>query len=246
MNINHFQKQLAAATSIKQLEAVLKQYLHDEGMSSYAVTYYAGHTRTGNKLIYDLVSPALKPWHQYYLEQKYADVDRTLEQSHQMTLPLYWDVQQQLAQAKNNREKRIRQESIEFGIDKGLSLPIHGPDNDFAILVLHQRVNETGLQDYLNKQYQWLSAALLFIHYLRVLLPKANTDGKIAHLTQREQQCLTMTARDMRTDAIANALNIKERTVNFHLQNANKKLGTKNKYQSVIKFKTIDVRVIPK
>lgn len=35
--------------------------------------------------------------------------------------------------------------------------------------------------------------------------------------------------------AISKELNITERTVNYHIQRLNKKLGVKNKYQAVIK-----------
>ena len=55
-------------------------------------------------------------------------------------------------------------------------------------------------------------------------------------LTQREKQCLALTAKSWRVDQIAKELKISSRTVNFHLQNANKKIGTNNKYQSVHKY----------
>ena len=55
-------------------------------------------------------------------------------------------------------------------------------------------------------------------------------------LTRREEQCLTFTARAWRVEQIARELKISPRTVNFHIQNANKKLGTHNKYQATYKY----------
>ena len=236
MTITQFTEQLAKANTPSQINKLLSQYLNSFGIKSYAFTYYSGHTKTTQKLIYDISSKPLKLWHKHYLAQDYADVDRTLEHSHQITLPIFWDVHEQLAHAKNRREKRIREESIEFGIDKGLSLPIHGPQHDFIILVLHQRINETGLKHYQKNQFEWLAAAFYYYHHLKKVLPKQNHKTQLFKLTYREQQCLMMTADDMRVERIAEALNITERTVHFHLQNANKKLGTKNKYQAVNKW----------
>ncbi len=55
-------------------------------------------------------------------------------------------------------------------------------------------------------------------------------------LTKREKQCLNFTAKIWRVEKIAKELGISLRTVNFHIQNANKKLGTNNKYQSIHKI----------
>ncbi len=99
-----------------------------------------------------------------------------------------------------------------------------------------QRINETGLKHYQKNQFEWLAAAFYYYHHLKKVLPKKNHKTQLFKLTYREQQCLMMTADDMRVERIAEALNITERTVHFHLQNANKKLGTKNKYQAVNKW----------
>ena len=151
----------------KEAEHALDAYLKGFGFKHYAFTYYIGHIKTGQKLRYDFASPALRPWHQHYLEQAYADVDRTLENYYETTLPLFWEAKTQLAQAKNKREKRIRQESLEFGLDQELSIPIHGPHQDFASLTLHQCKHETCLKNYSQQQFEWLSAAYLYYHQIK-------------------------------------------------------------------------------
>lgn len=236
MNIKQFAAKLANSGTIKQLEKHLADYLEAFGFKYYAVTYYAGHIKSGHKIIYDHVSAPLQIWHQYYLEHAFADVDRTLQENHTRSLPLFWDVQQQLALAKNPREKMIRQESMQFGIDKGLSIPVHGPNSDFICWTLHQCRGETCLSDYEEKQFEWLSAAQLFYHYLSLLLDLQQTKNKTYHLSKREQQCLALTAKSWRIEQIAKELQITPRTVNFHLQNVNKKMGTHNKYLALMKY----------
>jgi DNA-binding CsgD family transcriptional regulator len=192
--------------------------------------------KSGRKLRYHCVSKPLQPWHIHYLEQAYADIDRTLETNYTMTLPLFWDVKTQLHQAKNTREHRMRTEAIEFGIDTGVSIPIHGPTHDFASLTLHQFHNETCLKNYEHLQFEWLSAAHLYYHTIKKILTLQQISIAPYQLTRREEECLSLTTRSWRVEQIGKELNISVRTVNFHIQNANKKLGTHNKYQATYKY----------
>ena len=234
MNLDGFVKALHQASATHTAETLLGEYLSHFGFRYYAFTYYAGHIKSGRKLLYHTVSHALRPWHIHYLEQCYADVDRTLEESYTTTLPLFWDIHQQLAIAKNKREERLRMESIEFGIDKGLSLPVYGPNNDFSTLTLHQCHGETCLAQYPSLQYEWLSAAHIFYHDIKKIIHGKQTIN--FHLTKREEECLLFTAKSWRVEKIAKELKISPRTVNFHLQNANKKCGKNNKYQSAYHY----------
>lgn len=227
--------QMAEAQTVDDLKWIMIHYFAKEGITSLALTLYKQHTKTGSRITYDWVSAALRPWHQHYIEQKYADIDRTLETSEHSLIPVYWDVNEQLAKAKNTRERRIRLESIEFGIDKGLCIPSHGPQGDFLILVLHQRIGQNGLASWQKNQYLWMGITQCYFHYLRKFLLSEHEASKI-HLTRREQQCLELTAKGLRIEMISKNLGITERTCHFHLQNANKKLGVSNKYLAVARW----------
>lgn len=237
MNIHEFATRLAnEAKTTAQASAILRTYLADFHIRSYAFTYYSKHIKSGSELRFHCVSEPLRPWHLHYLEQQYADVDRTLEAYHTSVLPVFWDVRTQLQQAKNTREQRVRLESIEFGIDKGLSIPVYGPHQDFVSLTLHQRSRESCLQDYTLHQYEWQSAACIFYHHIRRILNLDHTPASPYKLTRREEQCIKLTAKGWRVERIAMELSISPRTVNFHIQNANKRLGTHNKYQTAYKY----------
>lgn len=234
MKIDQFAMLFRQVSNVKQAESLLSAYLNSFEINSFALTYYAGHIKTGKKLHYHCVSPPLKEWHTYYLEQGFADVDTTLEEAYQMTLPLFWDVHEQLDIAKSKREAQIRMESIEFGIHKGLSLPVHGPHNDFISLTLHQRKGEHCLEKYEILQYEWLGAAQIYYHYIKKLLFLEVTPTHF--LTKREEQCLLLTKKGWRVEQIAKELKISPRTVHFHLQNVNKKLGAHNKYYAAFQY----------
>lgn len=234
MSILQLDEHLKTTHDERQARIFFHHYLSYFGFRYYAFTYYSGHVRTGRKIRYDCVSEPLRAWHEHYLEQGYADVDRTLEKNLVDTIPLFWDVKEQLAQSKNRRERRMREDSIEFGVRQGLSVPIHGPNNDFVSLTLHQFRNETCLTNYKVHQYEWVSAAYIYYHHIQRILTRNETATPATYkLTHREEQCLKLTAQSWRVEHIAKELNISPRTVNFHIQNANKKLGTNNKYQAV-------------
>lgn len=223
---------MAEVKTIEELNSLLKNYFASINIKSLAFTYYNQHTKTGSKLVYEWATTSLECWHNYYLQEGYADIDRTLESTEQSLLPVFWDVKEQLRLAKNKRGRRFKQESINFGLDKGLCIPLHGPKGEFVILVLHQRVNENGLQHWEKHIDSWFGILHTYFHFLRLLLG-AKIIGEIP-LTKREQECLRLTAEGFRLEMIAKSLKISKRTVNFHLQNANKKLGVANKYLAIM------------
>lgn len=62
--------------------------------------------------------------------------------------------------------------------------------------------------------------------------PMRAADGVDSGLTPREIEVLRLVARGEGNDAIARALHITERTVKFHLQNAYRKLGARNRTEA--------------
>ncbi|WP_316168773.1 MULTISPECIES: helix-turn-helix transcriptional regulator [unclassified Bradyrhizobium] len=61
-------------------------------------------------------------------------------------------------------------------------------------------------------------------------------------LTSRESECLEWAARGKSSWDIGTILNISENTVNFHLKNAMKKLGTNRR--SVAAMRAIELKLI--
>lgn len=235
MKLIQFEQDLKQATSVKEINHILQTYLKDYGINTYAFTYYSYNVHSQNKLKYDVSSRNFAIWHKHYISEGYQDIDSTLAIVYQTSLPTFWDLQQQLKEAKNPREKQLRLDSIAFGTEKGLSIPIHGPQEDFAVLLLVQMQGQTCLENWQELQFEFLSMAYYYYFYLQhqLLLSQAPTEKY--QLTPRETQCLSLVAKQYSIEAIAKALKITERTVNFHIQRLNSKFGTQNKYQTVIK-----------
>lgn len=235
MLLSEFANRLKAAQSIPLLNTVLKEYLASFDINTFAFTYYSYYPNSLNKLKYDFSTPNFSIWHQHYISEGYEDIDSTLEIVYQTTLPTFWNLPQQLKEAKSPREAQMRKDSMVFGAEKGISIPIHGPQEDFAILLLVQMKGETCLDNANEFQYDLFSAAYYYYNYLQQLLLQTQPKSATYRLNKREMQCLTLLVKQYSIESIAKTLDITERTVNYHIQRLNKKLGTQNKYQSIIK-----------
>ncbi len=228
---SHFKK----SRSISELNTAIKDYLCRLAITTFSFTYYSYYPNSLNKIKYDVASENFKLWHQHYLSENYEEIDSTLERVYQTSLPTFWDLQQQLKAATTQKEKQMRLDSISFGAEKGLSIPIHGPQEDFAIFLVVQMRGETCLEKWPSLQYELFTAGYFYYSYLQSLLLKTQMPEKKFQLNKRELQCILLTSKQQSVEQIAKKLNITARTVNYHMQRANKKLGTKNKYQSVAK-----------
>jgi DNA-binding CsgD family transcriptional regulator len=226
---------LSKANSLQECDAALAAYLLQKKLTTYSFTYYAYHPNSSNKLKYDMCSDNFKSWHRHYLEAQYSQIDSTLEHVYNHHLPIYWNLQQQLLQASSEQELEMRRDSIAFGSESGLSIPIHGPHNDFAILLLvNMKVDELDLENAL-VQYELFVAAHYYYHHIQTHLLDEVSDEKAFGITQREIQCLILIHKQYSVKKMAQHLELTERTINYHIQKINKKLGTKNKYQSLAK-----------
>jgi LuxR family transcriptional activator of bioluminescence operon len=234
-DLEKLEHKFAAATSIATCNEALRIYFLTLNISTYSFTYYAHHPDSVNKLKYDMCSRNFQVWHQHYLEEQYNNIDSLMDFVYHHHLPIYWDVRQQLAQAKTDDEKNMRQAALDFGAHSGLSIPIHGAQNNFAILLVVRMQEETCNLQNLSLQHDLMIAAHLYFHYIQIHLLENVNESAAFKLTQREIQCLLLIAKQHNVAKMAQILELSERTVNFHIQKINKKLGTKNKYQSLAK-----------
>ncbi len=233
--LEQLENELAGANQIGDCDLALHTYLAKKGITTFSFTYYAYHPKTQNKLKYDMCSANFEAWHRHYLEEEYDNIDSTLRFVYNNHLPIHWNLKQQLAQASSESERKMRQDSIDFGAKEGLSIPIHGAHNNFAILLLVKMEKDNSNLRQQSLQHEFFVASYLYFHFIQIHLLNSAPEKKSFALTQREIQCLLLIAQHYSVKQMAQYLELTERTVNFHIQKLNKKLGTKNKYQSLAK-----------
>lgn len=235
LSLTEFEHLLRVARNTNEVNEVLQRYLNGLGITMFSFTYYFYYTNALNKLKFDFASKQYKAWHEHYLAENYEEIDSTLEKVIFSVLPESWDIHDQLKNAASEKERQMRLDSIAFGVEKGISIPIHGPQGNFANFLVAQMQGEKCLENWQNIQYDLFAASYYYFAYIQKHLLKNQVPDTKHQLNKREMQCLSLVAQQYSVAMIAAKLHLTERTVNYYIQRVNKKLGTKNKHQSAAK-----------
>jgi DNA-binding CsgD family transcriptional regulator len=126
----------------------------------------------------------------------------------------------------------IRQ-AHDFGICRGLSIPLYGALGDFGILTFVSEESSTAFDKTLRHYRHELHIAAIYLDQLVRKLTPAGT--RPADLTEREIEVLCWTAAGKTSPEIAIILAISKKTVDFHIYNAMRKLDVYTKPQAVAK-----------
>ncbi len=233
MSLPELETLLQNAQSVAALDQALVLFLKSYGVTGYSFTYLNVSRDRHSKIVHELVSSNLQSWHQHYHAAHYDLNDPMQVTLNKSLIPHIWDPVVQLHEARNEKEKTIRAETLNLGVNLGLSIPIHASDGAVADLTLRQFKGEHCLDRWESDKYAWQAAALYYFHHLRLNLPLPLVLPEQYGFTAREQQCLSLLLRHCSTVEIAQQLHMKERTVHFHIQNIIHKLGVRNKQEVV-------------
>ena len=179
------------------------------------------------------ISSYQNDWRARYLAEGYMSIDPAVSHCAKHLTPISWE--QMTPQEKENQLiRRFMGEAREFGLNSGVSFPVHSPQGESAMLSLasSQGCDRTKSQ---------IQAGMPFIHLftahlhesVRRVFEQHVLPLKRVSLTEREQQCLLWTAEGKTSWETSHILRVSERTVVFHLQNAAHKLHVVNRQQAV-------------
>ncbi|MCL9782111.1 LuxR C-terminal-related transcriptional regulator [Vibrio sp. S4M6] len=224
-------RDFSKSKSLDELNNRLKKILNYYDINTFSFTYYKQPPKAIQKVQYNTCSDDYINWNLHFLSENYNTLDTTLFHSYQSSLPQKWLVAEQLKDAGSKREKQMREDSLDFGAVGGFSFPVHGPNHDFAHFVIVAMREQSFLDKWPSLEFDLSAVARHYFSASVNLISHENGRGGV--LSQRELDCLLLVAEKYSTQAIASMLNISPRTVHFHLQNANKKLGVSNRYESV-------------
>ncbi len=176
-----------------------------------------------------------KDWRERYAANNYMVVDPTVQYCSQNVSPLTWDGDRICHLDQTSPEiRRFMSEAMDFGIRSGISFPLHVVQGDFAMLSFASEKNP-GIP---HKQIQRvMPMGQLFTAYLHEAVRRVFSKDVLAltkvNLTQREKECLLWATEGKTAWETSQILKIAERTVTFHLQNVQGKLGVNNRQQAV-------------
>lgn len=160
-------------------------------------------------------------------------VDPTVAHCATHSTPIHWAEMKRHAN-KAGGTRQFLGEASEFGLTSGISLPLHSAQGEFAMFNLATSDNNANANGCV---IQVTAHAQLFTAYLHAAVRRVFENETLplakVKLSEREKECLLWTADGKTAWETARILGVMERTVTFHMQNANEKLGVVNRVQAV-------------
>nr|ADP02958.1 LuxR [Cloning vector pLR3]ADP02962.1 LuxR [Cloning vector pLR4] len=173
-----------------------------------------------------------KKWRQYYDDANLIKYDPIVDYSNSNHSPINWNIFEN--NAVNKKSPNVIKEAKSSGLITGFSFPIHTANNGFGMLSFAHSEKD----NYIDSLFLHacmnipLIVPSLVDNYRKINIAnnKSNND-----LTKREKECLAWACEGKSSWDISKILGCSKRTVTFHLTNAQMKLNTTNRCQSISK-----------
>jgi DNA-binding CsgD family transcriptional regulator len=180
-------------------------------------------------------------WNANYIDREMFKSDIVYRTCLRTAVPVVWsyDYRPQIVlgqdQSATLRELRGMDYMVELtGVRGGISVPIRGPGSFFGYVVFSSTERLGELQRRYEDCYdRLLGVAYRFYDATADRLPVYGAHGR--QLTARELECLALLAIGKTLEETAEILGLAYSTVRFHLQNAESKLGTRNRAHAIAK-----------
>ncbi|WP_083338406.1 LuxR family transcriptional regulator [Ensifer sp. LCM 4579] len=168
-------------------------------------------------------------WQKRYWDMGYDKTDPVIRKVRHRLNPLRWaDVYADANTTEN--ERRILEEASMFGLRSGITIPLPGPDDNFAIASFAKKANEEIPSDIIT----YLQLSALHFH-IKVNAPDGRSGiQQQCGLSLREKECILWVSRGKSSWDIGRILGISENTVNFHIKNVMHKLGCNSRTVAVV------------
>ena len=172
-------------------------------------------------------------WWKRYTAKSYITIDPIVMHGVSHLTPISWD-QVGPQEDENEQIRRFMGEAREFGLNSGVSFPIHSAQGEFAMLNLATAKNHAQAKPSILAAMPYASLFSAYLHEAvhRVFEHQILPLNRV-RLTDRERQCLLWAAEGKTTWETSHILGVSERTVIFHLQNAADKLNVVRRQQAV-------------
>lgn len=164
-----------------------------------------------------------------YREQKLAAHDPTVQYIFASAAPFTWSDMRR--DKLTPQQHGVFENAARYGFNDGLVIPVHGAAGDIWAVVLVSRAPITLDREALSAVS---AAAILYASTGATLAELKQDEPTSTPLTKRETQCLAWASRGKTDWEIAKLLQIGDKTVNMHIDNARRKLGVGSRSQAAL------------
>jgi DNA-binding CsgD family transcriptional regulator len=233
---------IRTASTPAALRENTRRVVHALGFESF---HYSTHGLTDGELVFDGVDTAAQTvlsdfppaWFARYQEQRYFEVDPILQHCLGSMIPAVWHLTQRPALQK---ARRLVREARQHGLAAGATWSVFGANGDVALLAL--TTSRSARAERRNIEQRLGDGCMLLAHIhesAKKMAPQRDAISAKPVLTRRERECLRWVCAGKTSWETARILTITERTVNFHMDKVNRKLGTHCRAQTVAKAITL-------
>jgi DNA-binding CsgD family transcriptional regulator len=169
-------------------------------------------------------------WVDHYQESNYARIDPVVQTAWRRFHPFDWKRLDWSAPAA----RTFLCEAVDCGIgNQGYSLPIRGPDGQFALFTVNQHTSDGSWERFTAETARDLLLISHFFH--QKVLEVENVAEKLPgrDLSPRERDALSLLAIGLARGQIADRLRISEHTLRVYVDSARFKLGALNATHAV-------------
>ncbi|MER8703864.1 LuxR family transcriptional regulator [Mesorhizobium sp. M1273] len=175
-------------------------------------------------------------WQERYLKMGYDRIDPIIKKSRQGVAAFRWSEVYTDASTTEN-ERRVLDEAATFGLRSGVTVPLHGPAGSFTIMSFAQPSD----REFQERTITYLEIAALHFHLRIAKFVNSSAPKQVYNLSLREKECIFWTSRGKSSWEIGIILGITGNTVNFHLKNVMRKLGTTSRTVAAIKALSLGI-----
>lgn len=232
LELDTFVNNLQSIETVEAGRSLLADTLMDMGFEQFA---YLGMRLPETSLAEPvLVHTFDSDWIERYVEHDYANFDPVVEKGLGSLIPFTWGhTEQQSCLDKDSR--KVMNEAEEFGLHRGLTVPIHGAGGELAVLSVALPKSRKEAASSI-KEYKDI-IHLMSLNFHAHLGHKIFSEGlsKQVELSKRECECLLWSAEGKTAWETSEILCISDHTVREYIKNACKKLGVYTKNHAVVK-----------
>ena len=221
--IEEYIEQTQAVSSLAELKDVFTRAIKKEGYDNFVLV-----SAKNNRVDHVTWSEFPDGYLDTYYSEKWDRIDPVLHFTQRAVAPFRWeDVVQKTHLTR--RQKYFLHDCQKLGVHSGLTIPFHSPGNRVDLFSLSLRETND-----INRRRVPIIYALAAQTWLRKSELTTSIDEEPIELSDREIECLKWCKEGKTYWEISQILHISERTVEFHLTNAMRKLGTNNRITAVV------------
>lgn len=171
-------------------------------------------------------------WVERYIAEDYARIDPVVQGCYQRFNPVDW----KRLDWSSPKARKFMSEAKEAGVgNQGLSVPIRGPNGQFALFTACAQSSDATWANYIRSHVSDLILIAHFINQKALELDHGTDVLSSAALSPREIDTLSLLAMGYSRPQAADSLSISEHTLRVYIESARHKLGAQNTTHAVAK-----------